>query len=135
MLEKDLSMTEDEIVKASLETPTLHSKWMKFATEQGYKVHALKSKMDRLYKAKWKYYTGRATADVYKKRPFHEKLRSNSEIEVWIAGDEDIIALKEQIFRAEMVYQKLTEAVKAIQYRHLNIKNAIEWSKFQAGLV
>lgn len=135
MLTADLAVTEDDIVKASLETPTLHAKWMKFMTDQGYKVHALKQKMDRLKKAKWKYYTGRATAGVYAKNPFHEKLRSNSEIEIWIDGDDDILNLKDNIYREEMLFNRLSEAVKTIQFRHMNIKNAVEWHKLQSGLV
>lgn len=134
MLEADLNVTEDDIVKASLETATLHAKWMKFMTDQGYRVHALKQKMDRLRKAKWKYYTGRATASVYAKKPFHEKLRSNTEIDIWMDADDDILALRDKIYKEEMLLNRLSEAVKTIQFRHMNIKNAIEWHKLQSGI-
>lgn len=135
MLKDDLAVDTDQIIKASLETPMLHAKWMKFMTDQGFKVHTLEQKLDRLLKAKRKYYTGRATAGVYAKKPFYDKLKSNVEIDIWINADDEILALKDMIYKEEMLFERLSEAVKTIQFRHMHIKNAIEWHRLQAGLV
>lgn len=135
MLKDDLHVDEDSITSASLNTATLHSKWMKMMTDQGYKVHKLNQKLHKLKQAKWRLYTGRGSAQDNLKYGCNEILKNKGEVEIWLAADDDIQQLEDDIYKSEMIYNRLSEAVKAIQFRHMNIKNAIEWEKLKNGLV
>ena len=132
MLADDLEVDEDSLVAASLSTPTLHSKWMKFSTDEIYKLNILTQRMAKLKKAKWEYYQNKASPKVYESRPFNLKL-TKGELPLYIEADDDIQVLQRQLWQKEALVNRLGEAVKTIQFRHTNIKNAIEWTKFRHG--
>lgn len=134
MLNADLKVDKSNLAAASLQTPTLHAKWMKFATEEGYKLAILEQRMSKLKKAKWEYYGGKAPAKLYAKNPFSLKL-TKGEIPMYIEADDDIQRLELEIHQQSMLVDRLSEAVKSIQFRHTNIKNAIEWTKIQNGIM
>lgn len=134
MLNNDLAVDHRNIVAASLQTPTLHAKWMKFATDEAYKLKILHHRMAKLKKAKWDFYLGRAGEKAYIKKPFNLKL-TKGEVPIYIDADDDIQRLERQIEQQSILVDRLSEAVKSIQYRHINIKNAIEMMKLQNGIV
>lgn len=140
MLQKDLEIDDDKLFEASIQTPALHAKWMKFATDEGYKLFILQQRMAKLKRAKWDFYAGRGTAILnqnyekkYKKSISSLKL-SKGELPIYVDGDDDIQTLAREVKQKELLVERLAEAVKSIQFRHTNIKNAIEWRKFQNGI-
>jgi len=134
MLESDLAVVKDNLFQASIDTPVLHSKWMKFSTDEAYKLHILKQRMSKLKKAKWEYYGHKANERIYEKQPFNLKL-TKGEIPMYLDADDDIQRLSREVMQQEMLVNRLAEAVKSIQFRHTNIKNAIEWQKLTVGEV
>ncbi len=134
MLKADLQVDKSNLSEASLQTPTLHAKWMKFATDEGYKLAVLEQRMAKLKKAKWEYYSGKAPAIQYQKKPFSLKL-TKGELPMYIDADDDVQRLELEIHQQSMLVDRLSEAVKSIQFRHTNIKNAIEWTKIQNGIM
>lgn len=134
MLKSDLAVSKDNLFQASIDTPVLHAKWMKFSTDEAYKLKVLHQRAAKLKKAKWEYYGHKARNKVYEKHPFDLKL-TKGEIPMYIEADDDVQRLDLEIKQQEMLVDRLSEAVKSIQFRHTNIKNAIEWHKLMNGVM
>ena len=92
------------------------------------------SEMRSLFKEKWIYYKGKAPATVYKEAPFDLKLTTTDEIKMFINADEDVRKLQLKIDYIEQVVFFLDGVLRQIQSRNYQIKNAIEWERFQSGM-
>ena len=87
-----------------------------------------------LVKQKWIYYKGKAPATVYREVPFDFKLTTREEINMFIDGDEEVRKLQYKIDYIEQVIFFLDGVLRQINGRNFQIKNAIEWDKFQSGM-
>ncbi len=134
MLKQDMYVDEFKLMEASIQTPALHTKWMKFLTEETFKLDVLLQRMARLKKAKWEYYGGKAPAKQYQKKPFGMKL-TKGEIPMYIEADDDYQRLDMEIKKQTMLTDRIGEAVKMVQFRHTNIRNAIDVIKINNGIV
>ena len=63
-----------------------------------------------------------------------KKLKTKDEERTFIEADEDIQKKKTEVEYYETVVDYLQEIVKQIGQRNFQIKNAIEWRKFEAGM-
>ena len=70
----------------------------------------------------------------YKKNPFPIELKTKAEVDTFIDADEESKELKGKVDYYETVVEYLQEVVKSISNRSFQIKNAIEWRKFEAGV-
>lgn len=132
MLRGDLHVDELNIIEASLETPTLHAKYMQFSTKVSYELHKLEAQLRTLRALRYKYYAGYEKDD--RGRLCQEKY-TKKEAELLIDADPEVQELEEKVLKKQLLLNRLSETIKTIQFRHLNIKNAIEWSKLQNGVV
>ena len=92
------------------------------------------SDMRRLIKEKWIYYKGKAPANVYKDTPFDLKLTDKKEVEMFISADDDVIKLQLKIDYIEQLLIFLDSILRQLSNRNYQIKNAIDWEKFKAGM-
>ena len=88
----------------------------------------------RMYRQKWEYYGGKADAKIYVTKPFDLKVLKN-DLAMYISSDEEIIQLMDKIGYLEIVIKYLEWIIKSIDNRGWDIKNAIEWKKFEAGMM
>ena len=88
----------------------------------------------RMYRQKWEYYGGKADAKIYVTKPFDLKVLKN-DLAMYISSDEEIIQLMNKIGYLEIVIKYLEGIIKSIDNRGWDIKNAIEWKKFEAGMI
>ena len=87
-----------------------------------------------MYREKWEYYGGKADAKVYVAKPFDLKVLKN-DLAMYITSDEEIIKLMDKIGYLEIVVKYIDGVIKSIDNRGWDIKNAIEWKKFEAGMM
>jgi hypothetical protein len=80
-----------------------------------------------------KYYTRKAPAEVYAEEPFPYKVREKDAIQRYIEADEKLTKLDLKIRYYDTTLKFLEEIIKTISNRTFQIKNAIEWHKFQTG--
>ena len=92
------------------------------------------SEMKALVRDKWIYYKGKAPSTVYKEVPFDLKLTTTDEIKMFIGADDEIRKLQYKIDYIEQVIFFLDGVLRQIQSRNYQIKNAIEWERFQSGM-
>ena len=88
----------------------------------------------RMYRQKWEYYGGKADAKIYVTKPFDLKVLKN-DLAMYISSDEEIIQLMDKIGYLEIVIKYLEGIIKSIDNRGWDIKNAIDWKKFEAGMI
>ena len=132
---KELKINSLELDIESLRIPSLHSKYLQLLTEHSLLLKKTQGEYAVLKRNKWIYYTGKASEDVYKEKgDFPLKLKTKDEERTFIEADEEIRELKGKVEYYETVVDYLQEVVKSISNRSFQIKNAIEFMKFNAGL-
>ena len=82
---------------------------------------------------RYNYYTGKATAEVYAEEPFPYKVREKDAIQRHLDADDKMNKIDMKIKYYDVMLKFLEEIIRAVSNRTYQIKNAIEWNKFQAG--
>ena len=82
---------------------------------------------------RYNYYTGKATAEVYAEEPFPYKVREKDAIQRHLEADDKMNKIDMKIKYYDVMLKFLEEIIRAVSNRTYQIKNAIEWNKFQAG--
>ena len=134
-VKRDLKINDLELDIESLRIPALHTKYLQLLTENSLKLKKANGELSVLKRNKWIYYTGKAPEEVYKEKgDFPLKLKTKDEERTFIEADEDIQKKKTEVEYYETVVEYLQEIVKQIGQRNFQIKNAIDWRKFEAGM-
>ena len=133
MWERDSKIDPDNLHDESLKIPQLHSKYytlyntITLLREKARESYA-KVKLER-----YNYYTGKATAEVYAEEPFPYKVREKDAIQRHLEADDKMNKIDMKIKYYDVMLKFLEEIIRNISGRTYQIKNAIEWNKFQAG--
>ncbi len=134
MWEKDSKMDPDNLHTESLNIPTLHSKYHQIYNN----VFLLRKKAEQLRKnirhERYEYFSGKADPDVYIENPFPKKIRDKDTMQKYLDADDKLsnASLKIEYYDTMLVY--LESILKQITNRTYQIKNAIEFMRFNSGL-
>ena len=132
-VKRDLKINDMELDIEALRIPSLHSKYLQLLTEHSLLLKKTRAEYAVLRRDKWIHYAGKAGDNHYKKNPFPIELKTKAEVDTFIDADEESKELKGKVDYYETVVEYLQEVVKSISNRSFQIKNAIEWRKFEAG--
>ena len=132
--DKDLKINDAELDLESLKTPQLHNKYLKHLNNFKLLLTRAKTDVNIMKKVKWEYYTGKASPEIYKKKPFDLKILKQY-IDKYLESDEDLIKLTQKVEYLQTVVDFLESTVRQISNRSFAIKNAIEWKKFTSGAI
>ena len=133
MWERDSRIDPDNLHDESLKIPQLHSKYYTiYNTITLLRVKARDS-YNRIRLERYNYYTGKAPAEVYAAEPFPYKVREKDAIQRHMDADEKLNTINMKIKYYDTTLKYLEEIIRIISNRTYQIKNAIEWNKFQAG--
>jgi hypothetical protein len=133
-VDKDLKINDTELDLESLKTPQLHNKYLKHYNNFKLLLTRAESDYKILKRVKWEYYTGKASPEVYKQKPFNLKIMK-SDIDKYLESDEELIKAKQKIDYLETVVNYLDRTLKIIGGRDWQIRNSIEWRKFTSGAI
>ena len=133
MWEKDSQIDPDNLHDESLKIPRLHSKYYTIYNT----ITLLREKARKNYNTvkleRHNYYTGKAPAEVYVEEPFPYKVRDKEALQRYMEADEKLNTISMKIRYHDTTLKFLEEIIKTVANRTFQIKNAIEWQKFQAG--
>ena len=133
MWERDAVIDPDNLHNESLKISELHSKYYTIYNT----ISLLREKARGSYSSvkleRYNYYTGKAPAEVYVQDPFPYKVREKDAIQRYLDADEKLINIDLKIKYYDTQLKFLEEIIRNISQRTFQIKNAIEWQKFQAG--
>ena len=134
MWEQDSKIDPDNLHTESLNIPILHSKYFEIHNT----IFLLKKKAEQQKKnirhQKYEYFTGKADPDVYLENPFPKKVRDKETLQGYLDSDEKLSqsSLKVDYYETMLIY--VDSILKMISNRTYQIKNAIEFMRFTAGL-
>ena len=134
MWEEDSEIDKDNLHDESLKIPQLHAKYFDLYNT----IFLLRKKADQQRKnirhERYEYFSGKADPDVYVKDPFPKKIRDKDTMTKYLDADEKLSnsSLKIEYYDTMLTY--IESILKVIQNRTYQIKNAIEFMRFQSGL-
>ncbi len=131
---KDSEIDTDKYGEESIRIPQLHQRYMEFFNTFSLMKKEREGEMRGMVRQKWIYYKGKAPAKIYKDTPFDFKLTTKEEINMFIESDEEVRKLQYKIDYIEQVIFFLDGVLRQINGRNFQIKNAIEWERFQTGM-
>ena len=133
MWEKDSTIDPDNLHDESLKIPQLHSKYYTVYNTITLLREKARTNYNTIRLERYNYYTGKADPEVYEKDPFPYKVRDKDAIQRHMEADERLTAADLKIRYYDTMLKFLEEIIKVISNRTFQIKNAIEWHKFQSG--
>ena len=131
---QDLVVNDERLDTESLRNQELYSKYLQIKTNFELLLYRAKGDYKVLYREKWEYYGGKADAKVYATKPFDLKVLK-SDLSIYIESDEDIIKAEHKITYLETTVKYIDGVLRSIQSRGWDIKNAISWKSFEAGMM
>ena len=137
MWEKDAEIEDNYLGESAIETPKLHSKYVKLLVQVKLKLTKVQSDYNLMRKAKFRYYRGEMSRDELTDLGWSQwqgvKPLKN-EMDEFLTGDEDLNTLKVKIDYLETMIYLLESILGQIKARDWQIKSAIEWKRFLAGM-
>lgn len=130
---KDLHIDDEHLDTESLKNQEIKAKYLDHKSRYELLLFKAKGDYKRLYREKWEYYGGKADAKIYATKPFDLKVLK-TDLSIYITADEEIIDAENKIGYLETVVDYIKGVIKSVDNRGWDIKNAIEWKKFEAGV-
>ena len=133
MWERDSKIDPDNLHDESLKIPQLHSKYYTLYNTITLLREKAREQYSKVRLERYNYYTGKATAEVYAEEPFPYKVREKDAIQRHLEADDKMNKIDMKIKYYDVMLKFLEEIIRIVSNRTYQIKNAIEWNKFQAG--
>ena len=134
MWTKDSKIDIDNLHTESLNIPILHAKYFDLYNT----IVLLRKKAEQQRKnirhERYEYYGGKADPEVYVKDPFPKKIRDKDTMQKYLDADERLSGVSLKIEYYDTMLKYLEEILKMISNRTYQIKNSIEFMRFNAGL-
>ena len=133
MWQRDAVIDPDNLHDESLKIPQLHAKYYTLYNTITLLREKAREQYNKVKLERHNFYTGKAEPQVYEEEPFTYKVREKDAIQRYLDADERLtkVDMKIRYYDAELKF--LEEIIKTVANRTFQIKNAIEWQRFQAG--
>jgi hypothetical protein len=135
--EKDCEIDDNYLGENSTATPKLHAKYVKLLVQVKLKHTKLQSDYNLLRKNKFRYYRGEMSREELKETGWDQwqgvKPLKN-EMDEFLTGDAELNQLEVKIKYLETMIYLLESILQQIKARDWQIKTAVEWKKFLAGM-
>lgn len=134
MWKSDAVIDPDNLHEESLKIPSLHAKYFDYYNN----ILLLRKKAEQQRKnirhERYEYYSGKSDPDVYIQNPFPKKIRDKETMTKYLDADEKLAASSLKIEYYDVMLSYLEDIIKQIHQRNYQIKNAIDFNRFTAGL-
>ena len=133
MWQEDCKIDIDNMHEESIKVPQLHSKYHEILNN----LIILRTKAQKIQKSvrheRYEYYSGKADPDVYEREPFPKKVRDKDALIRYMDADDRVSEANLKVEYYDVMINYTESILKQISNRTYQIKNSIEWHKFQAG--
>ena len=135
--DRDCFIDDDHLDKSSIDTAKLHSKYLRLLIQHKMKIAAYQAEYNTLRQAKFRYYRGEMPRDELVERTWNQwqgvKPLKN-EMDEFLTGDQDLNKIDLKISYIKVMVEALDSILGQIKARDWQIRNAIEYKKFIAGV-
>ena len=133
MWQEDCKIDIDNMHEESIKVHQLHSKYHEILNN----LILLRTKAQKIQKSvrheRYEYYSGKADPEVYEKEPFPKKVRDKDALIRYMDADDRVSDANLKVEYYDVMINYTESILKQISNRTYQIKNSIEWHKFQAG--
>jgi hypothetical protein len=133
MWQEDCKIDIDNMHEESIKVPQLHSKYHEILNN----LILLRTKAQKIQKSvrheRYEYYSGKADPEVYEREPFPKKVRDKEALIRYMDADDRVSEANLKVEYYDVMINYTESILKQISNRTYQIKNSIEWHKFQAG--
>ena len=134
MWSDDAKIDPDNLHNESLNIPVLHAKYYDLYNNLVLLKKRAEQQRKNIRHERYEYFSGKADPDVYIDNPFPKKIRDKETMQKYLDADEKLSGVSLKIDYYETMLQYLENILKQITNRTYQIKNAIEFMRFTAGL-
>jgi hypothetical protein len=134
--DRDSKIDQTELGQASLLIPQLHSKYMKFFSQERLLLKKLEMDHKELHRLKWEYYTGSLDHETMQEKGWSPNPLKiiRSDVGMYLDSDSDIIKSNLKMAYVKEKIDLLESIIKTLNGRGFLIKNFIDWHKFTNGM-
>ena len=133
MWQEDCKIDIDNMHEESIKVPQLHSIYHEILNN----LILLRTKAQKIQKSvrheRYEYYSGKADPEVYEREPFPKKVRDKDALIRYMDADDRVSDANLKVEYYDVMINYTESILKQISNRTYQIKNSIEWHKFQAG--
>ena len=135
--EKDCQIDRDNLDEASIRTANLHQKYLNILTDYKLRLFKLEKEYLEMKGVRSRYYNGQLTKEElqqYKWQQYQYKTPLKSELERLLETDDNLLNILDRESYIKICFEYTEEILKSLRERNWQIRNAIEFIKFQAGV-
>ena len=133
MWQEDCKIDIDSMHEESIKIPQLHSKYHEMLNN----LILLRTNAQKIQKSvrheRYEYYSGKSDPEVYEREPFPKKVRDKDALIRYMDPDDRLSDANLKVEYYDVMINYTESILKQISNRTYQIKNSIEWHKFQAG--
>jgi hypothetical protein len=137
MWDEDCEIDDNYLGEHATKTPKLHAKYVRHLVQAKLKLTKVQSDYNLLRKAKFRYYRGEMSRDELTDLGWSQwqgvKPLKN-EMDEFLTGDDDLNTLRVKVDYLETMIYFLESVLSQIKARDWQLKTAVEWKKFLAGM-
>ena len=134
MWEKDSKIDRDNLHEESLNIPSLHAKYFELYNTILLLRKRAEQQRKNIRHERYEYFSGKAAPEVYVENPFPKKIRDKDTMQKYLDADEKLSNTSLKIDYYDTMLTYIESILKVIQNRTFQIKNAIEFMRFNSGL-
>jgi hypothetical protein len=133
MWEKDAKIDPDNLHTESLNIPVLHAKYFDLYNTIVLLRKKAEQQKKNIHHERYEYFSGKADPEVYVENPFPKKIRDKETMQKYLDADDKLSSINMKICYYDTMLYYLESILKVIQNRTYQIKNSIEFLRFNAG--
>ena len=134
MWEQDSKIDIDNLHTESLNIPILHSKYFDLYNTINLLKKRAEQQKKKIRHERYEYFTGKADPEIYLENPFPKKIRDKETLQGYLDSDENLSQVNLKIEYYETMLTYIDSILKMISNRTYQIKNSIDFLRFQSGL-
>jgi len=134
MWQKDCKIDPDNLHTESLNISNLHAKYFDLYNNLNLLRKKAEQQKKNIRHERYEYFSGKADPEVYEENPFPKKIRDKDTMQKYLDADKKLSTVSMKIEYYNVMISFVEGILKQISERNWQIRNAIEFMKFQAGL-
>ena len=132
--ENDAKIDRDNLHEESLNIPSLHAKYFELYNTILLLRKRAEQQRKNIRHERYEYFSGKADPEVYVENPFPKKIIDKDTMQKYLDADEKLSNTSLKIDYYDTMLTYIESILKVIQNRTFQIKNAIEFMRFNSGL-
>ena len=134
MWNEDSKIDPDNLHTESLNIPVLHSKYYDIYNTLMLLRKKAEQQRKNIRHERYEYFSGKSDPEVYIDNPFPKKIRDKETMQKYLDADTKLSGVSLKIEYYEVMLRFIEEILKQITNRTYQIKNSIDFMRFQSGM-